>query len=97
MAVVEGFIDCVVDVAIVDVVCAETRLDLGEFVQLFGEIRSTVSQSVKGMGTVPLLVGSLSGGWEACQFAVDKSEHHLQLVVIQSTYNKILCQRELPE
>jgi hypothetical protein len=44
MAIVEGVVDRVVDVAFVDVVGLESRLDFGEFVQLFGEVSATVSQ-----------------------------------------------------
>jgi hypothetical protein len=44
MAIVERVVDCVVDVAFVDVVGLESRLDFGEFVQLFGKVSATVSR-----------------------------------------------------
>lgn len=44
MAIVEGVVDCVVDVAFVDIVGLESSLDFGEFIQLFGEVSATVSR-----------------------------------------------------
>jgi len=83
MMIVEGFVNCVVNVSFVDIVVMESGFDFGKFVQLFGQIGSKGLVGSRGEGSRPLLMRSLSSGRETCQLAVDEGKHRLQFVVIQ--------------